>query len=49
MQPQQEELASPQFERINSFLDSIGRRSNNSPRMYATGLRYFDRFLNTIS
>ena len=48
MQPQQEELASPQFERVNSFLDSIGRRSNNSPRMYATGLGYFDRFLKTI-
>jgi len=48
MQPQQEELASPQFERVNSFLDSIGRRTNNSPRMYATGLGYFDRFLKTI-
>ena len=45
---QQEEFISPQYERVNTFLDSIGRRSKNSRRMYATGLRYFDRFLKTV-
>jgi hypothetical protein len=45
---QQEELVSPQYERINTFLNSIGRRSKNSRRMYATALRYFDRFLKTV-
>jgi hypothetical protein len=45
---QQEKLVSPLYERVNTFLDSIGRRSKNSRRMYATGLRYFDRFLKSI-
>ncbi|MPZ07902.1 MAG: hypothetical protein GEU26_16055 [Nitrososphaeraceae archaeon] len=36
-----------EYDRVNTFLNSIGRNSKNSRRMYATGLRYFEKFLNT--
>jgi len=34
-----------EYDKVNIFLNSIGRNSKNSRRMYATGLRYFERFL----
>jgi integrase len=33
-------------QQVNTFLDSMGRNSKNTQKIYATGLRYFDRFLN---
>jgi integrase len=42
---QQQQLVS-EFNRVNTFLNSIGRNSKNSRRTYATGLKYFERFLN---
>jgi integrase len=40
---QQQQLVS---NRVNTFLNSIGRNSKNSRRTYASGLGYFERFLN---